>query len=189
MLMLIAALVAAGLWFHADAQVAPIAPSAGPAPAKATPQVGPATHEHPGPPFAVVGSKQRGVPDELGVADALGVRPVKITSPASVAAIAPEGQAFKWVLTVENQLWGLPMLDRHLVFTEKDRDIIKHVIVTRGAPVNSAGKGVVRGGVLWIDSRSGHYHPTPESVRALAVPAFKAAGFATVEPSENLLSD
>jgi hypothetical protein len=68
----------------------------------------------------------------LAIADALGIRPVRITGPDSIQGIAPAGQAFRWVLTLEGALWGLPMLDRHLVFTEKDRDIINHDVVTRG---------------------------------------------------------
>jgi hypothetical protein len=185
----IAALAFAGLWIHVRAQVTDHPPTVAPAPNKSTPADVAAPKSNPGPPFAVVETKRREIPGDLAIAAALGIRPVRITSPAAIAELAPAGQAFKWVLTIEGELWALPMLDRHLVFTEKDRDIIKHDIVTRGAAVMSAGKAVVRGGVLFIDPRSGHYRPSLESVRTLAAPAFREAGFATVEVSDNLLSD
>jgi hypothetical protein len=81
------------------------------------------------------------------------------------------------------------MLDRHIVLTGKNRDIIKHVVVTGGKPVKSAGKARFRGDTLVIDPHSGHYHPTKESVKELAEPAFRAAGFAKVETRDDILSD
>ena len=43
--------------------------------------------------------------------------------------------------------------------------------------------------MLLIDHRSGHYQPTKESVKELAEPAFKAAGFAKVDTRDSILSD
>jgi hypothetical protein len=185
----VAALLAACLWPHVTAQAPSHSLPTAPAPIKTTPANGVAPKASTGTPFAVVEEKRQEIPCDLAIADALGIKPVRITSPASIAGIAPNGQAFKWVLSVEGELWGLPMLDRHLVFTEKDRDIIKHDVVTRGERVNSAGKAQLRGDVLLIDPRSGHYHPTKESVKELAEPAFKAAGFAKVATCDNILSD
>lgn len=184
-----AAVLAACLWPHVGAQDPTHSLPTAPAPIKTIPANVVAPKASTGPPFAVVEDKRREIPSDLAVADALGIRPVRITCPASIQGIAPNGQAFRWVLSLEGELWGLPMLDRHLVFTEKDRDIIKHDVVTRGEPVNSAGKAQLRGDVLLIDPRSGHYHPTNESVKELAEPAFKAAGFAKVEICDNILSD
>jgi len=185
----VAALLTAYLWPHIEAQVPTHPLPTAPAPDKTVPANRAAPQAGRGPPFAVVEDKRGEIPSDLAVAGALGIRPVRITSPASIRGIAPNGQAFRWVLSLEGELWGLPMLDRHLVFTEKDRDIIKHDVVTRGGPVRSAGKAQVRGDLLLIDPRSGHYRPTKESVKELAEPAFKAAGFAKVETVDNILSD
>jgi hypothetical protein len=179
-------LLAACFWLHVEAQVTAPSP---PAPNKTVQADIGAQIASPGPPFSVVEEKRREVSNDLAIADALGIRPARITGPASIDGIAPHGQAFKWVLTLDGELWGVPMLDRHLVFTEKDRDIIKHDLVTRGGPVNSAGIAVLRGEVLLIDPRSGHYHPSKESVKQLAEPAFRAAGFANVETHDNILSN
>jgi hypothetical protein len=81
------------------------------------------------------------------------------------------------------------MLDRHLVSTEKDRDIIKHVVASRGEQVQSAGKAQLQGDTLLLDPRSGHYHPTEASLEKWAKAAFQAAGFAKVEIHDNILSD
>ena len=141
-------------------------------------------------PICRYSEQAREVKGDLAIADALGIQAVPITCPASIQRIAPNRHAFRWVLTLEGTLWGLPMLDRHLVFTEKDRDIIKHDVVTRGKPVMSAGKGQLQeDNTLLIDPRSGHYHPTPESVKQLAEPAFKAAGFSKVVTVKNILQD
>jgi hypothetical protein len=183
----VAALLAACFWLHAQI------PTHSPPTATSGNKTAPANVAPPNadtcPPFVVVADKRREIPSDLAIADALGIRPVKITSPASIEGIAPDGQVFKWVLSLEGELWGLPMLDRHLVYTEKDRDIIKHDVVTRGERVNSAGKGQLRGDILLLDPRSGHYHPTEESVKELAAPAFKAAGFEKVETRSSILSD
>jgi hypothetical protein len=141
-------------------------------------------------PFPVVEALRREVPRDLAIADALGIRAVRITSPASIEGIAPRGQVFKWVLSYPRcELLGLPMLDRHLVSTEKDRDIIKHVVASRGEQVQSAGKAQLQGDTLLIDPRSGHYHPTEASLERWAKAAFQAAGFAKVEICDNILSD
>jgi hypothetical protein len=50
-------------------------------------------------PFPVVEPKRREVPRDLAIADALGIRSVRITSPDSIERIAPRGQTFKWVLS------------------------------------------------------------------------------------------
>ncbi len=185
----VAALLVAYVWPHLEAQVPThLLPNA-PAPDKAVPANVAEPKADTGPPFAVIESKVREIPQDLAIADALGIRRVRITGPASIQVIAPAGHAFRWVLTLEGELWGLPMLDRHQVLTEKDRDIIKHVVVTRGEPVKSAGKAQVQGDTLLIDPRSGHYHPTWESVKHLAEPAFKAAGFAKVVTVKNILLD
>lgn len=187
--LLAAALVAVCLWLSAEAQVAiPVSQSLSP-PTKTIPADATTPRERPGPPFAVVEEKRPEIPGDVAIANALGIKPVRIASPASLEGIAPRGQAFKWVLTLKGELWAIPMLDRHLVFTEKDRDIIKHDIVTPAEPVNSAGKAVLQGDVLFVDNRSGHYRPSKTSVTELAVPAFKASGFTKVEVRDNLLSD
>jgi hypothetical protein len=185
----VAALLVTVVWSHVAAQVPTHPLPNAPAPDKAKPTSLAEPNAGAGPPFAVIESKRREIPSDLAVADGLGIRAVRITGPASIQGIAPAGQAFRWVLTLEGELWGLPMLDRHLVFTEKDRDIIKHDVVTRGGPVKSAGKAQVQGNTLLIDPRSGHYHPTPASVKQLAEPAFKAAGFEKVQTVDNILSD
>ncbi len=185
---LVAALLVAYLWPHLEAQVPTHRLPNPPAPDKAVPAKVAGSKAGTGSPFAVVENKRGEIPDDLAIADALGIKPVRITGPASIKRIAPNGQAFKWVLNLKDELWGLPMLDWHLVFTEKDRDIIKHDVVTRGGPVRSAGKAQVQGDTLLIDSRSGHYHPTPDSVKQLAEPVFKAF-FAKVKTVDNILSD
>src|SRR5262245_56106850 len=50
-------------------------------------------------PFSVVEAIRWEVPHDLAIADALGIRMVRITSPASIEGIAPRGQVFKWVLS------------------------------------------------------------------------------------------
>ena len=60
------------------------------------------------------------------------------------------------------------MLDRHLIFTEKDRDIIKHDIVTRGAAQsNRRVKLSYKAETLLIDPRSGHYRPSIEECEGI----------------------
>ena len=177
------------LWAHVRAQVATQQAANPSQPVKSAPVDALAQSSVAGPRFSVVEAKQGEIRGDLAVADALGIRGFRIESTASIEAHVPEGQAFKWVLTLEGELWGIPMLDRHLVFTEKDRDIIKHDIVTRGGPVRSAGKAIRRKDSLLLDPRSGHYHPTKESVEGFAAPKFRAYGFANVEVHDNLLQD
>lgn len=133
------------VWSHVAARVPThLLPNA-PAPDKATPENFAEPNAGACLPFAVIESTRGEIPRDIAIADALGIRPVRITVPDSIQGIALAGHAFRWVPTLEGELWGLPMLDRHLVFTEKDRDIIKHDVVTRGWPVKSAGKAQVRG--------------------------------------------
>jgi hypothetical protein len=147
-------------------------------------------------PFPVVPEKLCEVPGDLYIADALGIQPVKITSPDSIKEVAPDGQIFKWVLTPppERQLYAIPILDLDLDLyrhggLENDKlthnyvvkkqlpDVIKHVIANRGNPVLSAGEAQLQGAKLLIDNHSGHYHPLPESFKDWAEDAFVNAGF------------
>jgi hypothetical protein len=75
-------------------------------------------------------------------------------------------------------------IDNFIIATYKDNnlqpigdDILKHVIVTRGKPVLSAGEAQRQVDKLVIDNHSGHYHPTFKSVKDRAVSAFVNAGF------------
>jgi hypothetical protein len=147
-------------------------------------------------PFPVVPQKLCEVPGDLYIADALGIQPVKITSPNSIKEVAPNGQIFKWVLTPppERQLYAIPILDLELdlyrsggrgtanstnkhVLKKRIPDAIKHVIANRGNPVLSAGEAQLQGVKLVIDNHSGHYHPLPESFKDWAEDAFVNAGF------------
>jgi hypothetical protein len=147
-------------------------------------------------PFPVVSEKLCEVPGDLYIADALGIQPVKITSPDSIKEVAPNGQIFKWVLTPppERQLYAIPILDLDLdlyrnggletaksikkhILKKQFPDAIKHVIANRGNPVLSAGEAQLQGVKLVIDNHSGHYHPLPESFKDWAEDAFVNAGF------------
>lgn len=139
---------------------------------------------------------------DLPVADALTrlivpIRPVEImptdklpdwmnNPPDWVNKVAPNGEKFKWVLTTEPKLWAIPILDlkRSRVsgkegasYAKEDDDILKHVIVTRGLPVLSAGIARIQGDKIVIDNGSGHYWPTYRSLQRWAVDAFEKAGF------------
>lgn len=146
---------------------------------------------------------------DLPVADALTklivpVKPVEIpltggfpdwinNPPDWVNKVAPTKDAggsnrekFKWVLTTENRLWAVPILDLKrpgvsgnagVSYDKDDDDILKHAIVTRGLPVRSAGIAQIQGDKIVIDNGSGHYWPTVDSVRHWAVGAFEKAGF------------
>ena len=132
-------------------------------------------------------SKWDEVKYDLAIADSLksyGVQPVKLTDPDSLKEVAPNGEKFKWVLTLspELQLWAIPILDlKRPPVSNKDimfkDDVIKHVIATRGSPVQSAGEAQLQGGKLVIDNGSGHYKPTPKSVEVWGKPAFVKVGF------------
>ncbi len=202
----VAALVVACLWPHVGAQdptrslptvpapvktipASVVAPTA-PAPSKTIPANVVAPQASTGPPFAVVKDKQCEVPGDLCIADYLGIEAVAITGPDSIKKVAPNGQAFKWVLTPwpKLQLYAIPKFDLTAspVNGSSDRDIIKidvvkHIIATRGLPVQSAGHAQLQGDKLVIDNGSGHYQPTRTSVEVWAAPAFKGAGFGNVE--------
>jgi len=118
------------------------------------------------------------------------VEPVEIENSDSINKVAPHNEKFKWVLTMspELKLWAIPILDlkRPPVSTNKDvvhkddedditmyeDDIIKHVIVTRGLPVQSAGEAQRQGDKIVIDNGSGHYQPTFKSLQRWAEDAF-----------------
>jgi hypothetical protein len=136
-------------------------------------------------PFQVVKEKQSEVEGDLAIADGLGIKPKEIIDPASLEAIAPRGKPFKWVLSTERKLLGLPILNWGVIHSDKDEDIIKHVVATRGRPVLSAGIAKFDGHTLFIDPRSGHYKPTDDSLK-LAMPVFKRAGFATIKPEKKI---
>ena len=94
--------------------------------------------------------------------------PTRITSPASVAEIGKDGQAFKWVVTESGELFGLPRWPG---------DLIKHSIISRGRPVLTAGNARVQGAnKVLLDRRSGHFRPDRESM-IIAKQKFEAAGF------------
>jgi len=125
------------------------------------------------------------VPEELANAKALGVKPIKIISPDSVAGIGANGRLFKWVLTKEGELLGLPSYNKGDVVNGKvvDKDdVIKHSVATGGEPVRAAGDARLVGKKIFVDRHSGHYRPDQETLR-IAKDVFQAAGFrvATVE--------
>lgn len=112
------------------------------------------------------------IEDEVATAAREGVAPVVITDPPSLAPIASGGRLFKWVLTVDCCLLGLPRVE--------PGDVIKHSVATKGGPVRAAGMGRLKDGVtVVIDRHSGHYRPDADSL-VLARAAFEDAGF-TVE--------
>lgn len=137
--------------------------------------------------FSVVIEKEPEVESDLATADGLGIGPVEITGPASIGGVTQHGQPFKWVLSADGRLWGLPMLDRHVIHSDEDKDIIKHVVANRGRPVYSAGIALLKGNKLLIDNRSGHYQPNDESLN-VAKPAFELKGF-SVEIRGRILPD
>jgi hypothetical protein len=115
---------------------------------------------------------------ELAQAAELGVEPLRITGPDSVAEIGSGGRVFKWVVSSEGELLGLPTFNKgelvrgHVV--AKD-DVIKHSVATRGRPVWAAGNARVIGKKIFIDRRSGHYQPKAPSFQ-IAKQKFQAAG-------------
>lgn len=158
-------------------------------------------HVRSGPPFNVVRDKAVEVRNDLAIADALGIRPIKIGSKSKdkdgkerdwTYYVCPKGEKFKWVLTrpPESELWAVPILDlrRPLPLPLSNNgnpipalypggeDIIKHIIVTRGMPVQTAGEAWYEGDELVIDNHSGHYQPNPESVTLYALKAFQELG-------------
>ena len=100
----------------------------------------------------------------------LGVKPTKITGPASVAEIGADGRVFKWVVSEEGALLGLPKLG------SGPNDVIKHSVATGGRPVQAAGNARVQGDKIIIDRHSGHYRPDEASLQ-IAKQKFEAAGF------------
>jgi hypothetical protein len=116
---------------------------------------------------------------EMAKAAELGVQPIKITSPASVAEIGADGRVFKWVVSREGELLGLPKLNKGDVFKNNvinDDDVIKHSVATGGRPVQAAGNARLMGDKVLIDRRSGHYRPDEASLQ-IAKQRFEAAGF------------
>jgi hypothetical protein len=111
------------------------------------------------------------LPTELAAAETLHVSPVEFTGPDSAAVIGANGCPFKWVLTADGKFYGLIYLTG---------DAIKHSIVTRGAPVASAGFAVAQGDSITVDDHSGHYQPDLASLQ-LAVTALKNLGFSSAE--------
>jgi hypothetical protein len=100
-------------------------------------------------------------------ASTLGIKPVRITGPGSIAELGGEGSVFKWVLSQQGELLGLRTLGE---------DVIKHSVATGGQPVCAAGMARFEHGELLIDHKSGHYKPD-ESCLIVAKPKFEAAGF------------
>jgi hypothetical protein len=94
-----------------------------------------------------------------------------ITGAASLAEIGADGQVFKWVVSEQGELLGLPKI--------MPGDVIKHSVATGGRPVQAAGNGRTQGNKVFIDRRSGHYRPDEASLQ-IAKKKFEAAGF-TVE--------
>jgi hypothetical protein len=86
-------------------------------------------------------------------ASTLGIKPVRITGPGSIAELGGEGSVFKWVLSQQGEL-----------------------LATGGQPVCAAGMARFEHGELLIDHKSGHYKPD-ESCLIVAKPKFEAAGF------------
>jgi hypothetical protein len=137
--------------------------------------------------FPVVLEKEPEVESDLATADGLGIEPVEITGPASIRGITRHSQPFKWVLSTDGRLLGLPRLDRHVIHSDEDKDIIKHVVANRGGPVYSAGIAKLEGNTLLIDNRSGHYQPSSKSLN-VAKSTFERIGF-KVEKRERILQD
>ena len=104
---------------------------------------------------------------EMAEAAARGITPVRISGPASILSLGGEGTVFKWVLSQQGELIGLPTL--------KD-DVIKHSVATGGKPVCAAGMGLFVHGLLLIDRKSGHYKPDQASLK-LAARKFQSVGF------------
>jgi hypothetical protein len=106
--------------------------------------------------------------DELDRARRLGVRPTKIINPGSIAEIGKGGRIFKWVVSEEGELLGIPKI--------MPNDVIKHTVPTGGRPVQAAGNARLEGGRLLIDKNSGHYRPDEASL-SIAKEQFEAAGY------------
>lgn len=104
---------------------------------------------------------------EIAKAAELGIAPVRILCPTSVAEIGKDGAIFKWVVTEQGELFGLKRLEG---------DLIKHSLVSRGRPVLAAGNARVQGNKALLDRRSGHYRPDRDSM-IVAKQKFEAAGF------------
>ncbi len=122
---------------------------------------------------------------DMAEAAELGVGPIRITTPRAVAEIGAGGRVFKWVISKEGELLGLPRFGKgdvvrgHVI--DKD-DVIKHPVATGGRPVYAAGLARAIGDKIFVDRYSGHYQPAAPSLQ-IAKRKFEAAGFrvATVE--------
>jgi RHS repeat-associated protein len=116
------------------------------------------------------------VAEEVAAAATVGVfGPTPITKPASLAEIGKGGKPFKWVVSQEGELLGLPIVD--------PGDVVKHTVATGGKPVQAAGIGRFQDNKLIIDKLSGHHKPDPGIASAqapsltIAKQKFEAAGF------------
>ena len=111
----------------------------------------------------------------MATAARLHIEPIKITSPSSIATIGGNGQVFKWVVSEDGELLGLPVV--------MPGDTIKHSVATGGRPVLAAGEARVQGNVILIDKHSGHYRPDPDALftqspsLGIAKQKFEAVGF------------
>jgi hypothetical protein len=117
--------------------------------------------------------------EEIAAAASMGVTPVEITTLASVAEIGAGGRVFKWVVSKDGRLMGVPRLDKGDVWRGKvaeANDLIKHTTASGGQPVLAAGNARVHGDRVMIDRRSGHYRPDAASME-IARAKFIAAGF------------
>ena len=105
---------------------------------------------------------------EMAVAAQSGITPTPIVAPESTARIGAGGRVFKWVVSEEGNLLGLPKVE--------PGDLIKHSVATGGRPVQAAGNARVQGNRAFIDRRSGHYQPDEASLQ-IGKQKFEAAGF------------
>jgi hypothetical protein len=108
--------------------------------------------------------------EELALAHRLGVEPVKVTSPESLAGF--EGQTLNYVVSEEGELLTTPRSVR--VGEQVHR--IHHTVPVKGRPVLAAGEVTPTGNVARINRISGHYGPGPETLD-IAAEAFRRAGF------------
>ena len=147
-----------GAWFQTTALPTP------PAPQKSLPVVGEGACA-----CQVLWVDQRpgSLAKEMADASALGVKPVRISGPGSIAELGGEGSVFKWVISQQGELLGLRTMGD---------DVIKHSVATGGKAVCAAGMARFEHGLLLIDHKSGHYKPD-ESCLKFAKPKFEAAGF------------
>ncbi|MEU6385698.1 DUF6531 domain-containing protein [Streptomyces bauhiniae] len=112
---------------------------------------------------------------ELNVADRLGVSPVKVGEPGFDEAI--NSGTIKWAVDDHGQLLVIP---KHIDGIE-----LKHPVLTRGGPVQSAGEAEIAGGEgtyfgMEINNNSGHYKPSLESLQT-GKDAFERAGIIFLE--------